>query len=309
MNDFARPLNDQDQVDHFLTTVLKVDKVKFKNIGYGIVSCEKGNIDGILNPTSRSTKFRDRKYKTEDERVELSKKIVDELFDLPLLDDDDKIKLGKGGARPGKVKAQKNAYILIGLPASGKSTIARRIANQYGAMILDSDFAKRKLPEYHGYQWGASIVHEESSTIIFGNDQEKFDPLISKAVEAKYNIVIPKIGSSVEEIVSYSDLLKLKGLDYKVHLTLVNLPKEKATLRALGRYKSTNRYVPLSLIFDSFSDRPVITYLLLKNKMAAKFDSFGVVNTDVEFGKQPICTDLKGKNPAKLFKYNPKLLI
>ncbi len=33
-------------------------------------------------------------------------------------------------------------------------------------MVLDSDFAKRKLPEFDGYPWGASIVHEESSDII-----------------------------------------------------------------------------------------------------------------------------------------------
>lgn len=307
MSDFARLLNDQDLVDHFLNTVLEADKKKFKNIAYGIITCEKGTIDGLLYPTSKSTKFRDRKYRTENERLKLGKQIVDELFKLPLLAKDDHIKLKKGGAKPKNLKSKSNAYILIGLPASGKSTIAMDIANQYGAMILDSDFAKRKLPEFSRYQWGASIVHDESSTIIFGDNLNIYEPLIKKAVQAKYNIVIPKIGAGHEEILRYCEDLKLNK--YKVHLTLVSLPKEKATLRALGRYKSTKRYVPLSLIFDVYSERPMITYFILKNKLRTKFDSFGIINTDVPIGKDPVCTDLVGNNPAKLYKYSPKLLI
>lgn len=307
MSDFARPLNDQEQVDHFLTVVLKVNPTDYPNIGYKIITCEKGNIDGILNPTSRSTKFRDPKYKTDAVRLNLDKQIVDELFNLPLLDNDDNIKLTSGGARPDNLKAKKTAFILIGLPASGKSSVAMTIARKYGAMIIDSDFAKRKLPEFYGYPWGASIVHEESSDIIFGKAGNKFDPLFSKAIEAKYNVVIPKIGASVDEIMKYHDYLK--GFNYDVHLTLVNLPKEKATLRALGRFKNTDRYVPLSLIFDDFSERPIITYFLLKNKMTTKFDSFGAINTDVTIGQAPICTDLQGNNPSKLFKTNPKFII
>ena len=60
------------------------------------------------------------------------------------------------------------------LPASGKSTIANSIADLYGAYIIDSDFAKRKIPEF-GHEFGASIVHEESSIITFGSRKPKYN--------------------------------------------------------------------------------------------------------------------------------------
>jgi hypothetical protein len=98
-----------------------------------------------------------------------------------LPDSDDHIKLGKGGAVPQNLMRSKDACVLIGLPASGKSTIARRFATEYGAIILDSDFAKRKLPEFPNYPWGASIVHEESAKIIFGEEEDGFASLFAKA--------------------------------------------------------------------------------------------------------------------------------
>jgi hypothetical protein len=81
----------------------------------------------------------------------------------------------------------------------------------------------------------------------------------------------------------------------------VHLPKEKATIRALKRFKETNRYVPLSLIFDVYSENPTLTYLLLKDKKTDLFESFGVIDTDVPVGTSPLCTDIKGKNPAMIY--------
>lgn len=247
-NRFARLLGDQPQVDHFLNSVLNVDRKHYKDISYRIITCETGMNGGIMAPTSRSSKFRDLEYQDDEQRLLLRKKIVEELFTLPLLNDEDRIKLGKGGARPPNLNAERNAFILIGLPASGKSSIAQMIARTYGAMVLDSDFAKRKLPEYSKYPWGASVVHEESSDIIFvSNRSAGFECLSDKAVETGYNVVIPKIGEDYGKILLWHEQLKREN--YSVHLTLVHLNKEKATLRALSRYKSTDRYVPLAYIF------------------------------------------------------------
>jgi hypothetical protein len=54
-NNFARLLEDQIQVGHFLNTVLKIDKRKFKKIEYKIITSEKGLIDGLNFPTSTSS--------------------------------------------------------------------------------------------------------------------------------------------------------------------------------------------------------------------------------------------------------------
>jgi len=306
-NNFARLLKDQNQVGHFLDTVLKIDKRKFRNIAYKIITSEKGLIDGLNSPTSNSNEYRDPNYKTHDARLKLRKQIVQELFETNLPDNDDHVKLGKGGAIPEKIKKTKDACILIGLPASGKSTIARRFAVEYGAIILDSDFAKRKLPEFPNYPWGASIVHEESTNIIFGEDEDGFESLFSRAIEEELNLIIPKIGAAPEDIVEFAELLN--NLKYKVHLTLVYLPKEKATLRALKRFKDTDRYVPLSLIFDVYSENPALTYFLLRDKRTKLFSSFGVINTDVPIGIDPFCTDILGENPAGLYEIKANSII
>ena len=189
---------------------------------------------------------------------------------------------------------------MIGLPASGKSTIAQIIAGEHGAMVLDSDFAKRKLPEYDGYPWGAFVVHDESSDIIANFDSDRhFKCLFDKAVDEGYNLVIPKVGADYHDILRLHD--RLKQSNYSVHLTLVSLSKEKATLRALARYKNTDRYIPLALIFDVYGERPVLTYFLLKDKYRTVFSSFGIISTDVNLGQAPICTDLWADNPASMF--------
>lgn len=306
---FARLLHFQQQVHDFLTGTLSLDISKMpKNIHYTIINCEKGVLDGIENPTSVSDKFRDIKYHSDASRLKLRMQIVDELFTKKQFKNDDKICLGKGGAIPAIPKRNKQAYILIGLPASGKSSVAAKISEKKGAIILDSDFAKRKLPEYHNFPWGASLVNSESSMIVFGNQMKTgFESLFTKVLKKGFNIVIPKIGSEPDDIIPYCE--SLKSLGYEVHLTLVFLPKEKSTVRALERLIKTNRYVPLAMIFDSFGNNPALTYFMLKNKNPNYIDTFGIINTDVPKKAPFMCTDLKGSNPANLFAKNKKSLI
>ena len=71
------------------------------------------------------------------------------------------------------LKKDKQAFYVIGLPASGKSEVAGLLSDNYGAIILDSDYAKRKFPEYQA-ECGATIVHEESSMVVFGG-KEPYD--------------------------------------------------------------------------------------------------------------------------------------
>lgn len=306
---FARLLQDQEQVFQFLTISLGVKVEDYPDIVYDIITSEKGIIDGLQNPTSTVPKFRDRAYATDELRQELRKRIVDELFSDELLEDDDKIELGNGGARPAKLRQDKQAFFLSGLPASGKSSVAAELAKQYGAMILDSDFAKRKLPEYSKYPWGASIVHAESSMIIFGDEAKTgLTSLYSRAVTDENNIVIPKVGSEPDDIIPYCESLKNAG--YTVHLILVYLPKEKSTARALSRFHKSKRYVPLASIFDVYGSNPALTYFLLKNREPNFIDSYGIVNTDVSIGNPFLCTDIKNDSPAgKLYNIQKNGLI
>lgn len=161
MGRYARLLLDINQVDHFLTTVLEFEPEEDeKDIAFKIVNSEKALID-YDNPgvqTLMYDNYRDRNYKTETDRWALREQIVNELITTTRLDDDDQICLGKGGALPTTgVRAEKKAFIVIGLPASGKSGISSMIADRYHAVIIDSDYAKRKLPEFHKLPWGLPL--------------------------------------------------------------------------------------------------------------------------------------------------------
>ena len=313
---FARLLDTVPHVNDFLTITLNLNIATFVplkkkpasfDINSSIVLCEKGVLDGIEHPTKTSKNFRDILYASDIAREGLQLQIVNELFTKSLLKNDEKIVLGKGGAMPVKPIKKKKAFILIGLPASGKSKVATQISNKFGAVILDSDFAKRKLPEYIQYPWGASLVNSESSKIIFGTPEGKFLSLYERVVDAKYNVVIPKVGAEPEDIIPYCENLNLLG--YEVHLTLVYLPKEKSTIRALSRYIDTNRYVPLTLIFDVFGDNPALTYFKLKNNKPSFISSFGIINTDVPRNGDFICSDFLGNNPARIYSLKKNVLI
>jgi hypothetical protein len=234
----------------------------------------------------------------------LRKKIVEELFELTRLESDDEIKLGKGGALPQTgIDCQKRAYIITGLPASGKSGVADKLADLTHSIILDPDHAKRKIPEYYRHNYGASLVHEESSFLISGGGHVPdipmcFQPLSVKCASKGYNVCIPKIGNTVESVERAVKPWKDRG--YEVHLILVQLDRKLATIRALNRFRDTNRYVPLGLIFDGYSNDPLITYYRLKNKNEVQrtFESFGKLSTDVELNSLPKVMDVVGSSPV-----------
>lgn len=300
MGNFSRRLNDVESFDHF-----------FKAIKYSIDENLLGSfVDAELmtitehEQTSSSRRNRLPAYATDESRWQLRTKIVEELLTLERLVDDEKINLGVGGAIPvGGARSQKKAFIIIGLPASGKSGIANRIADEYSAIILDSDYAKRKLPEFGGFKSGASLVHAESGGIVFPGKMtidQPFETLSEKVIKLGMNFVYPTVGQDYVSLIKYADSLK-NSAGYEVHLILVNLDRQKATHRAIERYIKTNRYVPLGLIFDCYSNEPTLNYYYAKQRESELFASFGEVSTDVPYGDGPKCANLTDDSPVNLF--------
>lgn len=306
---YSRKLDNIDLIQHFLSVVLKHEKPNDKALLNMIRSgeAELKNYEDAQSTLS-STSHRDRDYVQNADRWKLRKQIVTELVELPREESDEDIRLGTGGALPlSEIKREKKAIIIIGLPASGKSTIANNIADHYGAVILDSDFAKRKLPEFKDSSAGASLVHDESDVLIFGyNENDKpddFQSLIEICNSNDFNIVIPKIGHSYKSVNDLAKGLKLFG--YETHLVLVSLDRRKATLRAVKRFVDTKRYVPLSLIFDGYGNDPILSFYRLKDRIMLDevfIDSYGKISTDVPRGNDPILIYADHNSPACLFK-------
>lgn len=249
--------------------------------------------------TLQSVEHRKPLHKSDESRVILRRKIFDELIHFDRLDDDDEIRLGSGGAKPkGSARKDGVAVIVTGLPASGKSSICSKLADAIGAHIIDSDFAKRKIPEFND-EFGASIVHDESSLITYGGAKEYAEEynLYEYCIAQKFNIVIPKIGPSPNDIRKLRDALM--GRDYVIHLVLVSLDRQEACRRAMRRYISTGRYVPLSLVFDVYGNEPLLTYYRVREDK----EWATTLKMTTEFFREsgPLLVHINGASPAAGF--------
>lgn len=304
---FQRPMESPALAKHFLVNVLGLsdadhatETLAFKISALETIELHRRNSSTLLSTVNRSASCQ-----SDDQRAELRQKVIADLLTLERPPNDDDITPDAGGAMPRTaIKARSTAWLVIGPPAAGKSKICCALADQTGSLILDSDYAKRKLPEFQNGE-GASLVHDESSALIFGGKGSGahtpgIEPNLTKqAIGRRYNLVIPRVGETVEGIRELRDILHEQG--YAVHLVLIALDRTKAAHRALNRYRSPNpRYVPLSLVFDHVSNNPAVTYFKLRldassDPNASHWRSFLAYDNDVPLGTPPRLFDEFGK--------------
>ncbi|PSV15402.1 zeta toxin family protein [Photobacterium kishitanii] len=300
MKNYSRPLYNNQLAFDFLTRVLgQKNSLEVGDNVQRIVTAEKLLQSTTAEPTMTVQNNRHPYYATDESRKLLRERIFTELAFGIRLDNDDNIKLGEGGALPrSAIKKEGKAFIIIGLPASGKSTIASKIADYYNAAIIDSDYAKRKFPEYSLPQ-GASVVHDESTLITFGAESGDSDEpsLYEYFTKDRCNIVIPKIGHDEQSVLGLRDaLLSSEAGSYsEVHLVLVSVDRTISTNRALNRFISTNRYVPLSLVFDVYANDPTLTYYRIRD--CEDWASTGKMKTEQS---SPVYVSGSDNNPVKI---------
>jgi predicted ABC-type ATPase len=183
----------------------------------------------------------------------------------------------------GSVEKGKRLDIVIGLPASGKSSaIVNPLSEFYKAIVIDSDIIKKELPEYND-GWGASLVHEESSKINL--------TLFDEATNIGDNIVLPIVGAKTSSVEKYMAVAKERG--YEVHLHLNELPGSKAMGRMLGRYFSTGRFIDPA-IAAKYGDKPTEVYETMKGRDG--ISGYSRWNNDVARGQRPTHTEISGGN-------------
>lgn len=304
----ARPLELPEIVLNFLEQAIGLDAEEdlVNEVAFQIADTELGIRVKEEDKTIYSNLRRHPRYKSRKDRARLRQRIVNELSTQQRIDNDDDIRLGHGGALPqGELVSEGQAILVFGPPASGKSGFACRIADDYGAVILDSDFAMRKLPEFALTADGANLVHDEASALVFGDDLKLPErlrdglqvPVTKLVIENHTNIVVPKIGNEVDSVRAYRDALIEKG--YDVHLVLVSVDRAIAATRALVRHQATNRYVSLSLIFDLFANNPQLTYHRVRDD--SEWASYGNLSNEVEPNHAPIKNERTGNSPINIF--------
>lgn len=180
----------------------------------------------------------------------------------------------------GAARKERQAFIVIGPPAAGKSTIVEGrggfagIAPDQGALILDSDHAKELLPEFRGGRFSGA-VHPESGVIKA--------TVFNRALSAGDNIALPTVGEDPEKLRATIRMLHDEG--YAVHLVLNELPVEKTADRAMQRWVSSGRFVDPHYIVNEVGDRPLATYEALKAD--PEISTHWRYSNDVERGQPP----------------------
>ncbi|MGR5209363.1 zeta toxin family protein [Vibrio rotiferianus] len=213
---------------------------------------------------------------SDEQRQHIKSQILKELLELTIPKNDDDIRIGFGGSKPrNRVRSDRKAIILLGLPASGKSTVAQVMSDMQGAYIIDSDFAKRKFPELT-FPNGAFWTHDESDDLVYSEGDGVFATCLKKG----YNMVIPKVGARPDSIIEIHETLTSQ--DYKVSLGLVWLEPQKALFRAIKRYQKSKRYVPiLKIITDGTG--PLEVYEQLKGTL--QLEHHVHLSSDVPFNE------------------------
>lgn len=171
----------------------------------------------------------------------------------------------------------KQATLLLGLPGSGKSTIANPLMKEMGAFVVDADNFKKRIPEFQKDKRMVSAVHHESVNLAdtFRNELEK----------QGYNMVIGKVGGDYESVDYILNELQDNG--YQVNVVLNDLPFDEAVDRTIGRFDKgeTDRLIPFWTL--KVADKNVFKTF---NKALQHPAVIGgkVYSNDVPKGQQPI---------------------
>lgn len=219
-------------------------------------------------------------YRNDEDREELRATIAAQCLRQKRLPEE-KITRDKGGMRPhSKTQRESQFYLVIGLPASGKSSVSERLADLTGSIYLDADIVKRKLPEFSKDTRGASLVHLESNYILRPSEDLGECPeynIMLNCFRNKLNVVYNMIGDNVEWLISMINMVKSKG--YEVHLLLIELDRVKCVKRAYQRFKEKGRYLSLPLLFDVYANNPTVSFF--KTILGRHVSSYAYINNDV----------------------------
>lgn len=187
-------------------------------------------------------------------------------------------------------KNEGKAAIVLGMPASGKSSNAVDILADQGYFVLDNDNVKKIFPEYNN-GLGAGNVHSASSYVAT-------NIVLPEVTKNKTNVVIPVIGKTLTSLENYATILKEAGYG-NIDLVNVALPIDKTATRNFTRLLETSRNVPMDYIYDVVGDNPTKNYNVIKERInngtEPNFTSYSTLSTDVPRGtKARVIEDSKG---------------
>jgi len=184
----------------------------------------------------------------------------------------------------GVVENNSHLDIVIGLPASGKSSaIVDTISNEFHSRVIDNDEVKKMIPEFND-GWGASVVHAESQKIT--------DVAFKIALKQGDNIVLPKVGSDADKLFHHY-IMPAISAGYTVNLHYVELQREKALGRMINRFITDGRFLDPQLVdkYCNHADGNKIEKCFEQLKSSEYISGYSKWNNDVEYGQKPILAE------------------
>jgi len=153
----------------------------------------------------------------------------------------------------GAVKQERKAFVVIGRPAGGKSSVfANSLSKENGARVIDSDTVKEWLDGFDG-GFGAGYVQDMSAKIA--------ERALDIAVQNGDNIVLPRIGGKSVMIMSAA----LRAMGYDVQLYFNDVVPTTSYMRSSSRFAKTGRYLSLDYL-TSIKDKPNKTFIKFAKK-------------------------------------------
>jgi hypothetical protein len=184
------------------------------------------------------------------------------------------------------VPNNRQAYIVLGPPASGKSFFAEEIARNYDLAIVDSDDVKKILPEYKGGV-GANATHTEAS-LLANTVRENF------MAEGK-NILLPRIGGLAKRKAIQNTIKDLQDNGYSVKTVLVDVDYKTALGRMYQRFAKTGRLVP-PVYLEETKNTPIDTF----HRVKYVTDGYAWIDNNGEQNQQVIRQD-SGILPSSIY--------
>ena len=176
----------------------------------------------------------------------------------------------------GPLKSDYQMELVLGLPASGKSTrIVDPDSEAMEAFVLDPDVIKAELPEYkESHAAAADSVHFEGMD-IFERAVKAFTEGDMKGV----NAIIPIVSSDLEDLMD-SYIHPFEAAGYNVKVKFREAAPNEAAARVVMRELRGGQLINSAVAF-SFSYGPEEVYNMLAPMINAKGETYGY-EEDVE---------------------------
>jgi hypothetical protein len=191
------------------------------------------------------------------------------------------------------VKADRKAVIIIGPPATGKSTFAEDIAERKGYAIVDADDAKKIMPEFNN-GIGANATHPFSKVVS--------SEIAEELIDQGFNIILPKVTGKSDfrqqpDQAKLNDLIfsieDLQSKGYKVDVVYPDANINQALVRAVTRFGETGRFVNLDYLL-TIDNKVRDTYNALKEHFNADTTDdvgFTYINNNFKLGEHIVEED------------------